>query len=84
MTSATLGSADARAVDVPKDHVWQRSLSDDTSVDLSTLTDDTGDAFTGIDADHRWLFELYDDSPRLPFGAHALPGLTLTFRRYTR
>jgi hypothetical protein len=37
-------------------------LSDDTSVDLSTLTDDAGDAFTGIDADHRWLFELYDDS----------------------
>jgi hypothetical protein len=49
-------------LDAVADHVWRAPAGTETSIDLSTLTDDDGQPFRGIDpAGHTWLLALYAD-----------------------
>lgn len=47
-------------LDLPREHVWQAELSGVKSVNLATLSDDAGNAFSGLDQTHGWLLALYD------------------------
>jgi len=55
-------AADVMDLDAVADHVWRAPAGTETSIDLSTLADDEGQAFPGIDpAGHAWLLALYAD-----------------------
>jgi len=61
-TSTPLGGANLHELfAVNRDHVWHRTLSHETSVNLSTLTDDDGNAFGGLETNgYGWILQLYD------------------------
>jgi hypothetical protein len=51
---------DVMDLDAVADHVWRAPVGADTSIDLSTLADEDGQAFPGIDpTDPTWLLALY-------------------------
>lgn len=69
MTSADLGGgARTTLLGVPREHVWQATTTG-SSIDLATLKDADGNAFTGADQEHGWLLVLYDDN-LLPIPAY--------------
>lgn len=55
-------AGEVMGLDAVADHVWRAPAGTETSIDLSTLTDDDGQPFRGIDpAGHTWLLALYAD-----------------------
>ncbi|HTQ03779.1 MAG TPA: hypothetical protein VMI54_07970 [Polyangiaceae bacterium] len=67
-SSDTLSSTGESALlDLTPTHVWRAGVDASAPgpngsgpIDLSTLTDDEGNAFGGIDGNHTWLLELWD------------------------
>ncbi len=77
VTSTPLAGVNLNALlAASRDHVWHRSLSNETSVNLSTLTDDDGVPFGGFERGYGWLLELHDGGlvPSLAYLVVLSPG----------
>jgi hypothetical protein len=77
MTSTPLVGTNLNSLfSATRDHVWHRSLSNESTVNLATLTDDEGMPFGGFERGYGWLLELHDDGlvPLLAYLAVLSPG----------
>lgn len=63
MTSTELTAEnESTLLDLPVSHEWHAVPQSFGKIDLSTLTDDEGNPFNGIDGTNTWFLELWSDS----------------------